>query len=184
MYNGTNPTALRSQEMFIDALSRLMERKAFSDISVKELCLEADLSRQTFYLLFCTKENILTLHFERVFEKYAGIIRKDPSLTTHKVADWFIQFLRSEKKFIVQLVDNGLTPIMLRQFRIYLKEVDDMLLKGERLLQNYAIAFLAGALAEVAAEYVKDSDPPHDEQVSELICMVLKGEYFNIEGGA
>ena len=182
MYTGRNPTALKSQEMFMDALTELMREKAFADISVRELCRNADLSRQTFYLLFSTKENILDLRFERVFTEYADLMLHEPNLTTQKVANWFVEFLQSESEFIRQIVDNNLSPIMLQHFQRYLFRVDDMILSRERPLRKYAIAFLAGALVEVAAEYVQDEVPPPAPQISKMICQVLMGEYFNMSG--
>lgn len=180
MYTGNNPTALRSQEMFMDALLQLMKEHPFSAISVTTICQKADLSRQTFYLLFKTKENILDLKFNRIFERYVQIITNEPQLSTRKVADWFTNFLDSEYAFVRMLVENHLTSIMVQHFRKYLIEVDQMVLSGERLMQKYAMAFLAGALAETAAEYVLDTSAPNLTQLSETIHLILTGSYFTM----
>lgn len=180
MYNGSNPTALKSQEMFMDALLNLMEERPFSEISVTAICRKADLSRQTFYLLFETKENILDLKFNRIFERYVGIIVHEPQLSTRKVADWFANFLDSEYAFVRMLVENHLTSIMVQHFRKYLLEVDQMIVSRERPMQNYAMAFLAGALAETAAEYVRDAAAPDLKQLSQAIQLILTGSYFTM----
>ena len=59
MYRGSNPTALQSQQWLTESLIALMEEKPFAQISVQELCRRADLSRQTFYNFFSSKEEIL-----------------------------------------------------------------------------------------------------------------------------
>lgn len=178
MYTGNNPTALKSQEMFMEALMKLLEKQSFSDISVTAICREADLSRQTFYLLFETKENIIDLKFNRIFERYIAIMAGEDRLTTRQVAAWFAGFLDSERAFVKMLVENHLSSIMVQHFRKYLTEVDDMVLIGERPLRNFAMAFLAGALAETAAEYVRASDAPSPDQLSDLIYSILTGHYF------
>lgn len=180
MYSGNNPTALKSQEMFMDALLQLMEERPFSEISVTAICRKADLSRQTFYLLFETKENIIDLKFNRIFDRYVRIIVNEPQLSTRKVAAWFANFLDSEYNFVRMLVENHLTSIMVQHFRKYLVEVDQMILSDERPMQNYAMAFLAGALAETAAEYVRDSAAPDLDQLSEAIHLILTGSYFTM----
>ena len=70
MYYGTNPTALQSQKMLINALLELMEKKEFSKISIKELCSTALVSRQTFYTLFDGKEEVIGLHLDTLFSAY------------------------------------------------------------------------------------------------------------------
>ena len=59
MYKGTNKTALFSQKLIGDAMLRLLENTPFAEISVSDLCKEADVSRQTFYSLFGSKENVI-----------------------------------------------------------------------------------------------------------------------------
>ena len=161
----------------MDALLRLMAERPFSEISVTALCREADLSRQTFYMLFQTKENILDLKFNRIFERYIQMIASEPELSTQKVADWFAGFLDSEFSFIRMLMENHLSSIMVQHFRAYLLKVDQIV-SGERPMQNYAMAFLAGALTETAAEYVRDPSAPGLARLSEMICRILTGGYF------
>lgn len=177
-YNGKNPTALKSQEMFMHALLDLMQEKPFAQISVQELCKRANLSRQTFYLLFATKENIIDYKFNRVFEKYADIIVKDEHLSTEKVVAWFAHFLKNEYFFIKMLVDNQLESVMVRHFRKYLCEIDRMLRMKERSIQNYAVAFLSGALSEIAAEYVRDEGRVSSEEISGMLYKILTSGYF------
>lgn len=177
-YRGKNPTALKSQEMYMDAMLDLMKEKPFSQISVQELCKKANLSRQTFYMLFATKENVIDLKFNRVFETYVNVILSDPLLSTEKVVAWFAHFLNSEYFFIKMLVDNQLTSIMVQHFKIYLCEINRMLYTKERPMQNYAVAFLAGALAETAAEYVQDKKRGSSEEIAKMIYNILTDGYF------
>lgn len=177
-YSGKNPTALKSQEMYMDALFDLMKERPFSKISIQELCKRADLSRQTFYLLFATKENVIDLKFQRVFEKYAAMIVSEPEISTGKVVAWFVQFLENEYPFIKLLVDNQLTAIMVEHFRQYLGEIDRLLEARERPMQKYAAAFLAGALAETAAEYVREGQSASPEEMSRMIYSILTEGYF------
>ena len=52
MYNGNNPTAIKSQRWLTETLLELMEEMPYDDISIMDICKKADLSRQTFYNYF------------------------------------------------------------------------------------------------------------------------------------
>ena len=59
MYCGTNKTAMQSQKQIADAMMSLLDEKPFSQITVSELCKAACISRQTFYTLFTSRENVM-----------------------------------------------------------------------------------------------------------------------------
>lgn len=179
MYTGNNPTALKSQQMIIEALSSLMKEHPFQKISVKAICDRAEVSRQTYYVLFDSKEDIIELHFDRIFSRYEAIASKK-KLNTRVVSTWFVHFLMNEYDFVKQLVDNSLTPIMTRCFRNYLYEIEKMIAAAPHPMQKYAMAFVAGALVETAAEYVRDDRGVDDRQLSKIIIDILTGKYFSM----
>ena len=55
----TDPRILRSRRMLMDALSNLLTRKDFEEISVQEIAGEATLNRATFYLHYPDKSALL-----------------------------------------------------------------------------------------------------------------------------
>ena len=67
MYEGCNKTALTSQSAIAGALLSLMEEKPYSRISVSEICKCAGVSRQTFYTLFESKDNVIAFELERKY---------------------------------------------------------------------------------------------------------------------
>jgi AcrR family transcriptional regulator len=55
----TDPRILRSRQMLMEALARLLARKEFGDISIQEIADEATLNRATFYLHYPDKNALL-----------------------------------------------------------------------------------------------------------------------------
>src|SRR5258705_9857829 len=55
----TDPRVLRSRQMLMEALLRLLIRKEFDDISIQEIADEATLNRATFYLHYPDKNALL-----------------------------------------------------------------------------------------------------------------------------
>ena len=59
MYCGTNKTALQSQRQIAAAMMALIQEKPYAQISISELCKTAGISRQTFYSLFTSRDNVM-----------------------------------------------------------------------------------------------------------------------------
>lgn len=57
--DSTDPRVLRSRQMLMEALLRLLNRKEFDDISIQEIADEATLNRATFYLHYSDKSALL-----------------------------------------------------------------------------------------------------------------------------
>jgi AcrR family transcriptional regulator len=55
----TDPRVLRSRQMLMESLLRLLNRKEFADISIQEIADEATLNRATFYLHYPDKNALL-----------------------------------------------------------------------------------------------------------------------------
>src|SRR6266568_2201241 len=55
----TDPRVLRSRQMLMESLIRLLTRKEFDDISIQEIADEATLNRATFYLHYPDKNALL-----------------------------------------------------------------------------------------------------------------------------
>jgi AcrR family transcriptional regulator len=55
----TDPRVLRSRQVLMEALLRLLSRKEFDDISIQEIADEARLNRATFYLHYPDKNALL-----------------------------------------------------------------------------------------------------------------------------
>ena len=172
MYYGTNPTALQSQKMLINALLELMEKKEFSKISIKELCSTALVSRQTFYTLFDGKEEVIGLHLDTLFSAYIK------ELSVNELCSITISCLVKEKKLIQLMVESNLDYIVKNKVENYLLSLNNLLSPTEKEHQEYAIAFLAGALMSVIFLAVKNNELENAAMLSQLIEDLITGKYF------
>lgn len=179
MYHGNNPTALQSQSMIINALLKLMEQKEFSKINIKELCGNAMISRQTFYTLFDNKEEVIGLHLDTLFETYIErFVRSKKDFTVKELCDNTIIYLIEHKKLIHLMVKSNLDYVVKDKIENYLSNLDYLLCTNKRENQEYAIAFLAGALMSVISLAVKNNDFEDGTKISKLIEEIITGEYF------
>lgn len=180
MYQGTNPTALLSQKMITEALLALMQEKSFAKINVKELCERALVSRQTFYALFQTKEQVIELYFDRLFQDYTKHFSVSSQTTVSDICSSAITYLTDKSEFICLLTRNNLSYMMIEKFKQYLLELGEFLHLPVQPQQEYAMAFMAGALVELISHHMKSSNPIHTEELSQLVEQILTGQYFQV----
>lgn len=74
MKGTNNPSALRSQEEITEALMTLMRKYPYSEITVKQIILEAKLARKTFYRNFDSKDDVLCSVIRGVLREYFEIV--------------------------------------------------------------------------------------------------------------
>lgn len=180
MYIGNNKTAIKSQEMISDALIILLKNKKFSAIKITELCTSALVSRQTFYSLFDDKEDVINYKFSNVLRNYNELFKGNENITIEDLSSSFITYIANDYKFYKILIDNNLNHIMLKAFS------DSLLITAEQIqvkvdvIDNYAVAFMSGALVEVTSRYIRRGLIDNEEDISKLITQILHGNYFKV----
>jgi len=68
-YRGANPSALRSRGEITATFMKLLETRSLADLSVKQIMDATDLTRQTYYQIFDSKEDILEYYLDSVLDE-------------------------------------------------------------------------------------------------------------------
>lgn len=178
MYHGTNKTALASQKQITEALYDLMQEKDYADISVSEMCKRAGVSRQTFYTLFQTKENVVAGYLaDRIYMPEEG----DQSDGIFSLEDFCLQFSRyltRNKAFLALLVDNGIAHLLCESMQSAMDECDFFLSHLEAADRQYITRFIASGFAGIATTYVTRGASDSEEVLRDKIRMLFRGEYI------
>lgn len=181
MYRGNNPTALQSQEWIRIAFLKLLESKPKKMITIKEICEEAGLARQTFYQLFDAKEEILGYHLDLLFKQYIHEIEKEQNINIQQIALLYFEFFKHNESFISLLIKNNVTNILSKKFCEYLIEIKKLTKEtNDNPMDDYAFAFISGALVEILIFWFKDNMRISSNDLSILINAILEGEYFSL----
>lgn len=178
MYTGNNPTALKSKEMITDALVLLLQNNSFSKITIKQLCQSALVSRQTFYFLFETKEQVLESYFDDLFNQYIYQFQNSKKITLSFICQSAMCYLLSHENFIAILVKNNLNYIMTKKLEQYLLELGKLVDKENKLIDDYSIAFMSGALVETLSHHLKKNKEKSPEELALMIEGIISGHYF------
>lgn len=100
MYTGTNPSALRSREWLTNAFMSLLASKKYEEITIKEICREADLSRQTFYQSFDSKDEVVEYQFLRLFSEFREECGSFTDISLADLSLRFFSFFGKHSEFI------------------------------------------------------------------------------------
>lgn len=67
----------RTREWLLETLLELIEKKEYSEISITELTERADIARQTFYLNYDKKDDILLSRMDEILDEYFKKVQKN-----------------------------------------------------------------------------------------------------------
>ena len=173
MYCGTNKTACTSQAQISEAMQRLMMEKPYASISVSELCKAAGVSRQTFYSLFESRENVITFILRNHYG-YEPVPEDEHPSCMRQLCHQYSQYIVDQSDFIRVLVQNHVTYLLedclyesIQSCSCFLSELDP-----ER--RSYAANFLAGGFASIAANYIREGAVA-DAATLDTVCLDLFG---------
>lgn len=180
MYQGSNLTAVESMDAIADAFEDLLRTNSFAEITVKELCAHADRSRQTFYQLFSSKEDILAWRFENLFAEFSATLPDTPTLHTLTLA--FFRYWRAHASFLGILADNQLYHLMGVAFEGFLVKIEGFA-EAVRGIKNeaYIASGVAGLLANLLLRWHADGYALDEEVLASLAEDMLRGCIFNWE---
>lgn len=168
MYCGCNKTALSSQRRIADAFLRLLNKEPYQKIGVSSICSEASVSRQTFYSLFDSRENIIAFILSNDYSYDPGSeCECSGELTCDELSRGFSDYMIRKSDFILLLEKNNIIYLMqdclYDSFRCFFKDSDmDMI----ALLD---IDLAASCLTTIAKHYVKNRENITSSRLKEVI---------------
>ena len=156
MYTGTNPSALRSREWIHDALLQLLEQRKYNQITIKDICKKADLSRQTFYQIFDSREEVMEYHFSLLFQQFMERCDAFRNITRYEVTYRFFEGFYLHRDFVQILIDNNMIYLLEQQFEKYLQQIAPFRKFSQRGEHgDYVTAFMAGALTRMLVHWFR-----------------------------
>ena len=170
MYSGKNPSALRSQQWLADSLVDLMKVKEFQHISVKEICQKADLTRQTFYQIFSSKEDVIRYVLAKDCADFKDTLSQNGQVSMEDLVSGFFCFFRKREDMVQMLIRHRLDHLLTAQFSLALPEIMDICTeRKEVFLSNpYLKSFIIGGLLNMILEWIKSGDGTDAEELAGL----------------
>lgn len=179
MYTGENQTAKRSMQWLDSALMALLQTERYTKITVKDICKEAELSRQTFYQMFDSKDEIMEYHFSNLFAGFQEACGSFDEIGCKELACQFFQFFYNERFFVTILIDNNMTYLLERQFELYLPQIPLFRRINETEEHpDYSVAYVAGALTQTLIHWFQSGFALEVPEVGKLTEDIISGRVY------
>ncbi len=179
MYRGSNKTALLSQKLIGDAMLRLLETHTFAEISISDLCREAEVSRQTFYSLFGSKENVITYSLRSSFcFTPEHSTEKCRSANFHLFCRNYSIYIIEHRHLLELLVKNEMMHFLFDvQYQSFMECKDFF---GDITGDNrvFLVDFIAGGMNGIAKNYVLTGCKADEIYLEKLMYKLFGGLYF------
>ncbi len=177
MLKTNNPSAKRSQQQIKEALLALMEKYPYQEISVKQIILETDLVRKTFYRNYSSKDDVLNSYIDEVIFAYTNEI-----LDKTEPLDVIFDFFEKNRNLLILLQENDLIHLLLYRLNKVIPEISKTAnpqrnpfkkMFGE-LNDEYLIAFNVGALWNVLYVWVEGGMKEPLEEIKTSLMQYIK----------
>ena len=180
MYEGNNKQAVQSQRWLADSLCKLMEKTPYEKIAIGEICSHADLSRQTFYNLFDSKDEILHFGLRDVYEERFRSLADKQELTAEDIVESFSYVVENTRELLDAMMKNHLDGIISEEIGrcvslfagrfVAADEKDEMF--------PYMEALTGGALSGMLTFHLASKEPVSTEKLSGLLSDFLNGTFY------
>ena len=174
MNPSTNPIALQSKNMYVNALLELMKEKPYNQISISELSKKADLSRRTFYRLFNSMDEILLFHIHSLWKKKSDDLYNSPDKSYLHTSEFSLHFWYENKELTILLYRNGLVSVIQQFINEISLEIYYAQKANHKLAQNpealeYALSYSCGGILNIICTWAsKEMDKTPDELMALL----------------
>lgn len=178
MYQGINPSAIRSREEIIRAFFSLLQNNSLEEISIKQIMGATDLSRQTFYQIFNSKDEILEYYLDTVFESFITHSERHTVNNLCDAAKLFFSFFEKYEDTLRLIVYNGKSGVLQRKCREYLQKGKyiSYSLHGVQTQQEqeYATTFVISGMVAMLEQWLRETGetPMDTEHLAKLICRI------------
>ena len=155
LYQGTNPSALKSRAMIVTAMFELLETTPYTNINVRKLTDAAKVSRQTFYAMFDNREEVVQCRIEELFVDYQDALKREP-LSLHTLVTLFFEFYENNADIFNPLLTNQLEPLLTSNASRCIRTLD---LTPDATVK-YTSEFIAAGLTQLLSSWYRTQDIP------------------------
>ena len=158
------------------ALFQLMLRQEYNDITVKDICAKAGVSRMSFYRYYNKKDDIFIDYCDARFEEFYVEYLNHKELTTKQFVISTFKFFQKYARQLNVLRKAGKEQILIEQFNGYAKflMIHSASKDVQKMFYNPVVApFFAGGLFNVLSNWLNSGmEKTPEEMCQYLLSMV------------
>ncbi|MCL1702310.1 TetR/AcrR family transcriptional regulator [Lysinibacillus sp. Bpr_S20] len=170
MEKSKNPISIRSRKIIINTLLELMKVKEYSEITITEIVIKAQLARKTFYRNFKSKDDVLNEYVDYLFNEYIHKLANLDNLTNVSVTQCYFEFWQEHVSFLKLLERNSLLIYILKKYDEYLPFIQHLFPckqqnKVNDTMLKYSIAYSSGGFWKILCKWIEDDCTESPEEM-------------------
>ncbi len=178
-----------TREWTFEALSRLLEVKAYENIKISEIIIKAGISRATFYRNFSTKDDIVKLKvkmfFEDFFTSLQDYFQKDVANGEIILVQQFFKRIDEEEKLVNVVIKTKLEYLMVAgilEIINHRREQFYSLIKSDKKTEAYTIEITASSAWTLLSRWHRSGKEESSKELSNIFSSAFKSVYIALFG--
>lgn len=179
MFNKSkNNQVCQSQQMITDALLSLLQTFQYEDITITQICNEAQVVRRTFYRNFEFKGDILEYYIDNMFQQYISTYY-DSKLNMQQDLKCYFDFLLQHKDFLILMDKHNFFYLFNKTYSkyisqfLYIPKIIDTV--KEPKLEVYVLAFISSTICSNISLWVNNRFSTSSTIMASLTTVFLSG---------
>ena len=190
MEKKTDLRIIKTRLALRNALTELLEKKPFEEISVNELCETAMIRRATFYKYFSDKYDYFNFYISEIAKLSKSAISNEvlisnPLEYTEKRLYDYLNFMRSHTKMINNIKNSNLLFFFYQSIQqLFEAELRDVLIDIHKYTpspeMDFTISLFAGGLISAAGWWLDHPNELTDKELAQLLVdTISSSKLFN-----
>ena len=174
-----------TREWTFEALSRLLELKAYEKINISEIIIKAGISRATFYRNFRTKDDIVKLKVKMFFEDFFASLydyfKKDEPNGEIVLIQQFFRRIDEEEKLVDVVIKTKLEYLMVAgilEVINHRREQFYSLVKTDKKTEAYTIEITASSAWTLLSRWHRSGKEESSQELSNIFSSAFKSVYL------
>jgi len=163
----------QSKQLIRDALFALMEKKAFQEITIKDIAEKAGIARLTFYRNFDSKEDIIRYHIQCGFMDFLHELRDTSNADLREMISLCYRYWHLKRDELILLSNQKMEWLVKEPFETYLHIILEQMGLKEKYTY-FQIQFLIGGMLADMLAWIKNPRGNTPEDMAEEIIQLLK----------
>ena len=163
----------RSRNWIVNALLHLMKEKTFYNISIKEICEKAGVSRLTYYRNFKNKEDIVTYYFDSEFDKIIGIIEKMDNLSYSQFIELSFKNFQDNIELNKLFFRDNLVYLIFIASNRYIKIILDSFF-NEVIYNHLELKFIEGGILNIMIDLMVTDQEYTSKEIADKIKIFIE----------
>ncbi|CAA0110077.1 Uncharacterised protein [BD1-7 clade bacterium] len=189
-----DPRVIRTQSMITQSLTHLMSETPYRKIRIADIAAHAQIARQTFYLHYGSKDDVLLDYINNVFEDFYASIEAhivasaepDSVIAWHLFNQW-----KTHSEFATLIVSADISHLVVACFKNYIARIMGLYIRNHEVTLKdpealgFIVDYLAGASWMMLTRWIESDFEYSLDKIAKLYSEITRPGILKIltQGG-